>query len=153
MTFPRTVLTFEMSKESRCVHQCTESRSTFHMCETERMQDKVQQRIDKMRNIQSSLTAADLARREKELARQIAALEAKRELSEIWMHVRTSGQSTTFLVRTCGCILHIQQLCLQVDMDAFYASCEERDNPELASIPVASTSPTFSHASSIVTIE
>lgn len=53
-----------------------------------RAQEKVEQRIEKMRAIHQRLTEADLVRREKELAPQIAALEAKRELDQIWMHVR-----------------------------------------------------------------
>jgi hypothetical protein len=54
---------------------------------TTSLQEKVQHRIEKMRAIQEGLTAADLARREKELAPQIASLEAKRDLQHVWMHV------------------------------------------------------------------
>lgn len=56
-------------------------------------QDKVQQRIAKMRAVQEGLTAAELASREKELLPQIAALEAKRELDQIWMHVRLTSSN------------------------------------------------------------
>lgn len=69
-------------------------------------QDKVQQRIEKMRVIQEGLTAADLARREKELAPQIATLEANRELDQIWMHVRLTSMSLSIVYSyiTSGCL-------------------------------------------------
>ena len=132
-----------------------------------RAQDKVQERLEKMRAIQQRLTEADLARREVELAPQIAALEAKRSLDQIWMHVRLACPQPTWKLLMLFCLCNSSQwrpsvatrlmsgmhpavacaharrpsTCVQVDMDAFYASCEERDDPTLASVPVASVSP------------
>lgn len=76
------------------VEQCDEQ----HCLMWHEMQEKVQQRIEKMKAIQQSLTPADLARRDKELEPQVAALDAKRELDQIWMHVRTCSPMFTSLL-------------------------------------------------------
>lgn len=67
-----------------------------------------------MKSIQSGLSVCSLKRREQELQPLLAQLEAQRDLSQVWLHV---------------------------DMDAFYAACEERDNPKLKAIPIASAKP------------
>lgn len=76
------------------------------------LQAKVTERIASMKALQSQLSEAALLNRERELQPLLAQLEARRDLSQVWLHV---------------------------DMDAFFAACEERDNPELKKIPVAST--------------
>lgn len=67
-----------------------------------------------MRAIQNGLSRAALLNRERELQPLLTQLEAKRDTSQVWLHV---------------------------DMDAFYAACEERDNPELKMVPMASMEP------------
>lgn len=69
-------------------------------------------RISSMKAIQNDLNPAALLSREHEMQPLLEQLEVQRDLSQVWLHV---------------------------DMDAFYAACEERDNPQLKSVPIAST--------------
>lgn len=63
-----------------------------------------------MKQTAAGLTEADLRRTELETDSTLLQLEAHRYTSTIWFHC---------------------------DMDAFYAAVEERDNPELKTLPVA----------------
>jgi hypothetical protein len=103
------------------------------------LQEKVHQRLEKMRAVQEGLSEDDLLRRDRELSAQVAQLESKRDLSQIWLHVSSSALPE--ISSTDPSCPHVQQSLhtVQVDMDAFFAACEERDNPELAKIPIAST--------------
>lgn len=67
-----------------------------------------------MKAIENGLSPVTLLSREHELQPLLEQLEVQRDLSQVWLHV---------------------------DMDAFYAACEERDNPQLKSVPIASTKP------------
>jgi DNA polymerase kappa len=74
------------------------------------MQAKVKERITRMKEALAHVTTQQLQQKEEALDKEIAKLEAHRDLTRTWLHV---------------------------DMDSFFASVEERDNPALAALPVA----------------
>ena len=77
-----------------------------------RLQTKVKRKISILKEKHARLTSAELAHAELTADSRLVQLELTRDLSQVILHV---------------------------DMDAFYAACEERDDPRLASVPVAGT--------------
>jgi hypothetical protein len=75
-----------------------------------RLQAKVQERIERMKMVLDQTSPEQLQHKASTVDQELLKLEATRDLTRTWMHV---------------------------DMDAFYASVEERDDPELKSVPVA----------------
>lgn len=78
------------------------------------VQAKVKERIERMKGALQQVTPEALAHRQAALDGELLKLESHRDLTRTWMHV---------------------------DMDAFYASVEERDNPALKTVPVAGAPP------------
>ena len=73
-------------------------------------QDKVRQRIARMKEELATASPAQLEAHAAAVDKELTRLEAHRNLTRTWLHV---------------------------DMDAFYASVEERDDPALKTVPVA----------------
>ncbi|KAK9820063.1 hypothetical protein WJX72_005623 [[Myrmecia] bisecta] len=86
------------------------SKDSAHFINEQRKQAQVDLRIHKLLQRAKGLTAQELAAYTRAQDMKLAALEATRDLSRVWIHV---------------------------DMDAFYAAVEERDDPSLASKPMA----------------
>ena len=76
------------------------------------LQTKVMRKIAILKEKQARLTSAELSHAKLIADSRLVQLELTRDLSQVILHV---------------------------DMDAFYAACEERDDPRLASVPVAGT--------------
>ena len=74
------------------------------------MQEKVRQRIARMQEQLAQATPAQLQAHAAAVDSELTRLEAHRDLTRTWLHV---------------------------DMDAFYASVEERDDPKLKTLPLA----------------
>jgi hypothetical protein len=83
-------------------------------CTRPALQAKVKQKIEKMRQESAALTPHQLEQREAALARQAQQMEAMRDL---------------------------RRTCMHVDMDAFFASVEELDDPKLKAVPMAGLCP------------
>eukprot|EP00803_Ostreobium_quekettii_P007518 evm.model.scf_237.8 EVM.evm.TU.scf_237.8 scf_237:50809-52710(-) len=86
------------------------SKNSAHFKNEQRKQAKVEERIGRLKVQAQKLTPQELAAQLRLMDQRIADLEASRDLSRTWLHV---------------------------DMDAFFASVEERDRPELKSQPMA----------------
>ncbi|KAK9834297.1 hypothetical protein WJX81_004273 [Elliptochloris bilobata] len=86
------------------------SKDSAHFKNEERKQVQTAARIKKLQEQRAKLTAAELALHTRAMDAKVAALRASADLTRTW-------------------------LC--VDMDAFFAACEELDNPTLKSKPMA----------------
>ncbi|KAF6260719.1 hypothetical protein COO60DRAFT_856036 [Scenedesmus sp. NREL 46B-D3] len=86
------------------------SKDSAHFKNEQRKQAQVDARIAQLKAKAASISQAELAAHQKAADAKLAQLEAGRDLSRTWLHA---------------------------DMDAFYASVEELDRPDLKSKPMA----------------
>lgn len=86
------------------------SKDSAHFQNEQRKQQATEERVRRMQAQAAALSAHDLARHTAAADEKVAELEATRDLTRTWLHV---------------------------DMDAFFASVEELDNPALAGRPFA----------------
>uniref|UniRef100_A0A383WPR7 DNA polymerase kappa n=1 Tax=Tetradesmus obliquus TaxID=3088 RepID=A0A383WPR7_TETOB len=98
----------DKEKVKRIVYEM--SKDSAHFKNEQRKQAQVDVRIAQLKARAASLSQAELAAHQKAADAKLAQLEAGRDLSRTWLHA---------------------------DMDAFYASVEELDRPDLASKPMA----------------
>ncbi|KAF5827726.1 hypothetical protein DUNSADRAFT_170 [Dunaliella salina] len=86
------------------------SKGSKHFMNEQRKNAETEARIARLKQQYAQLTDAEVVHHTKAMDAQIAVLEASRDTSRVWIHV---------------------------DMDAFYAGCEELANPALRDVPMA----------------
>ncbi|KAK4437980.1 DNA polymerase kappa [Sesamum alatum] len=98
----------DKEKVQRIVYEMSKGSKYFE--NEEKKEAYMKQKIESMRAQLAKLTAVDISRYQKFADKRIVELEAKRDLSRIWLHV---------------------------DMDAFYAAVETLSDPSLKGKPMA----------------